>query len=97
MSPDAKPGDDAAVGTSHYEHLRGRMLAGGAASGGFGLVVLIREGVAAWLAHAAASPVAITKIKDPITVSPIVSDDIHADVVSVLANMAMAISPQVHA
>ena len=96
MISGAKAGDGAAL--AHYEHLRGHVLAGGTAHGGFGLVVLIREGVAAWLAHAAASPVTKTDVKDPIAITPIVSDDLHADVISVLANMAMAISPQqVHA
>ncbi len=95
MIPEATPGDGPIVATTRYERLRGHVL-GGTATGGFGMVVLMREGVAAWLAHATALPVAITHLKDPIA-TPLVPDDIHADVVRVLANMAMAISPEVQA
>jgi hypothetical protein len=56
----------------------------------------MREGVAAWIAHAATTPVAITHAKDPVATTPIVSDDIHADMICVLANMAMSIPEKVH-
>ena len=79
-----------------YEQLRAHVLEGTTA-GVFGLIVLMREGVAAWLAHAAAPPsTAITHAKNPLAATPIVSDDIHADLICVLANMAMAIPPEVH-
>jgi hypothetical protein len=57
---------------------------------------LMREGVAAWIAHAATTPAAITHTKDPVAAMPIVSDDIHADMICVLANMAMAIPEEGH-
>ena len=93
---EAKAGDEVAVATSRYERLRGEILAG-TKGGGLGLIVLMREGVAAWLAQTPTSSTTITSIKDPIAVPPIVLGDIHADVIGVLATMAMAISPEVHA
>ena len=78
-----------------YEQLRAHVVEGTTA-GVFGLIVLMREGVAAW-SHAQAPPMAISHIKDSIAATPIVSDDIHADMICVLANMAMAIPPEVHA
>ena len=79
-----------------YEQLRGHMLEGATTGGRFALVILMREGVAAWIAHAATTPVVITHAKDPVAATPIVSDDIHADMICVLANMAMAIPEEVH-
>jgi hypothetical protein len=58
---------------------------------------LLRDGVAAWLAHATAPPVVTTYAKAPITATSIALDDVHADLICVLANMAMAMSPEVHA
>ena len=78
-----------------YERLRDQMLEGTTA-GVFGLVVLMRGGVAAWLTGATTPAVAVTHAKDPLAATPLVSLDIHADMVSVLANMAMAISAEVH-
>jgi hypothetical protein len=92
----AKPVDDAAVATTQYESLRGEALAG-TKPRGLGLIVLMREGVAAWLAQTSTPSTTITSLKNSIAVPPIVPGDIHADVICVLANMAMAISPEVHA
>jgi len=69
------------------------VLEGTSAGGHFGLVILLREGVAAWMAHASAFPVARTaptKAARPMPAS-VISDEIHTDMVAVLANMAMAI------
>ena len=97
MISKATPGDDPSVATTHYERLRGHVLGDRTATGSFGLVVLLRDGVAAWLAHATAPPVVTTHAKAPITATPITLDDVHADLICVLANMAMAMSPEVHA
>jgi hypothetical protein len=94
LTSEPTPGDRGSAATT-YEQLRDHVLEGTTA-GVFGLIVLMREGVAAWLVHAAPPPVAITHAKDPLATTPIVSDDIHADMICVLANMAMAISPEVH-
>jgi hypothetical protein len=78
-----------------YERLRDHVLEG-TTTGVFGLVVLMRGGVAAWLTGAATPAVAVTHAKDPLAATPLVSHDLHADMVSVLANMAMATSTEVH-
>jgi hypothetical protein len=91
-----KAGDEAAIATARYERLRGEVLAG-IKGGGLGLIVLMREGVAAWLAQTPTRSTTITSIKDSIAVPPIVPGDVHADMIRVLATMAMAISPEVHA
>ena len=93
MTSEPTAGDRGSA-TTTYEQLRDHVLEGTTA-GVFGLIVLMREGVAAWLARAA-PPSAITHVKDPLFATPIVSDDIHADMICVLANIAMAISPEVH-
>lgn len=62
----------------------------------FGLVVLMREGLAAWLAHATAPRVAVTHAKEPLAATSTVSDALHTDMVNVLATMAMAIFTEVH-
>jgi hypothetical protein len=49
------------------------------------------------LAHATAPPVVTAHAKAPITATPIALDDVHCDLICVLANMAMAMSPEVHA
>ena len=97
LSSEAIPGDSPSVTTTHYERLRRHVLGDATATGGFGLVVLIREGVAAWLGHATAQPVALTHTKDQAVPTQMVPDDLHADVICVLANMAMASCPEVHA
>lgn len=94
---EARRGEDATVATTHYERLRADVIAGNKTSG-LGLVVLVREGVAAWLAlPSPPTPSTFTALTESIAVSPIVSDDIQAEVICVLANMAMAISTEVHA
>jgi hypothetical protein len=43
-----------------YEQLRSDVLEGASTGRHFGLVILLREGVAAWMAHASARPATIT-------------------------------------
>jgi hypothetical protein len=82
-------GDDAPAQVA-YEALRGRAIAG-AVSGGFGLVVLRREGLAAWVARRSTDADPITAVpSDPHGAGvPRVSDDVHAGRVRVLASMAL--------
>jgi hypothetical protein len=74
-----------------YERLRSRALEGGAEGGHFGLVILLREGVAAWMGHAATQPPTVTRVpaKDACTAVPPIPDALRADVAIVLANMVM--------
>ena len=76
-----------------YEQLRSDVLEGGSAGGHFGLVVLLREGLAAWMARGLAQPGSPTRasVKQRPGTMAIVSDEIHGAMVDVLASMAMAI------
>jgi hypothetical protein len=55
---------------------------------GFGLVVLRREGIAAWMARGSARSAPVAPDRD--AAAPAGSDEIHAGVVRVLASMALA-------
>jgi hypothetical protein len=74
-----------------YEELRRRVLAGATFGGHFGLVLLLREGLAAWVARGSAdsAPVEPAAETDRRVAAPIVGDEIHAAVVRVLASMAL--------
>jgi hypothetical protein len=74
-----------------YEALRHRVLTGAAFGGAGGLVVLLRDGLAAWMADGAAGATAVEAVgPERRGAAPIVSDEIHAAVVRVLANIALA-------
>jgi hypothetical protein len=90
-SPEATGGSGTAV--ADYEELRWRVLAGaGACDCDRGQIFLLRGGIVAWMAHGTTS----TSTTNPTTdrqsdvTAPIHSDEIHADMVRVLANMALA-------
>jgi hypothetical protein len=89
VAPAAAPGPDRFRVT--YEELRGRVLAGAPFGGAFGLVLLLREGLAAWMAGGSAGsvPVAPAVELDRRAAASLVSDEIHAAVVRVLASMAL--------
>jgi hypothetical protein len=59
--------------------------------GHFGLVILLREGVAAWMTHAKSSrpPALPTMLEDRPSVTALIAGDVHADMARVLANMVM--------
>jgi len=71
-----------------YEALRTHVMTGSIAGGHSGLVVLLRQGVAAWMARPAAYSAPVRPALRPPT--PCLSDEIHAGLVRVLASMAMA-------
>ncbi len=73
-----------------YEALRGLVIAG-AVSGRLGLVVVRREGLAAWMTRRSpeADPVtAVPSAPDGAGI-PRVSDDVHLGLIRVLASMAL--------
>lgn len=74
-----------------YEELRGLAIAGAAFGGGLGLVVLLREGLAAWVARRStgSDPVKAAVPSDHRVGVPPVSDDVHAGLVRVLASIAL--------
>jgi hypothetical protein len=76
---------------SDYERLRSRVLEGAVSDGHFGLVILLREGVAAWMTHASARPATVmrTYAEDRPSASTRIADNVHADMIVVLASMVM--------
>lgn len=79
---------DADASATAYEALRTHVLTGSTAGSHAGLVVLLRQGVAAWMARrsACSSPAPAAAR----TATPLVGDEIHAAIVRVLASMALA-------
>jgi hypothetical protein len=85
VAPATPHGHDTFVAA--YEALRRRVCAG-ASCGSLGLVLLLREGLAAWMAHGAACSAPVEPERR--VAAPIMSnDEIDATVVRVLANMAL--------
>ena len=74
-----------------YEALRRSVLGDAPVGGSGGLVLLLREGIAGWMARGAAcsAPVVPTGNRDRRTAAPLVSSEIHAAVVRVLVSMAL--------
>ena len=86
--------EDAQASVRAYEALRSHVLCG--AGSHVGLLVLLRQGVAAWIARRLAcsgpAPAAV-----PIaarTTTRIKGEEIHAAIVRVLASMALAAQPE---
>jgi hypothetical protein len=76
-----------------YEELRNHVLSGSSSSSSHsGLVLLRRQGVAAWVAQRSvcADSVQPAAVPDPHAAAPLPSDELHAGIVRVLANMALA-------
>ena len=74
-----------------YENLRRLVLAGAAFTHHFGLVLLLREGLVAWMSRCATSahlsePAVAAQ---PPAAAPNVFDEIHASVVHVLVGMVL--------
>jgi hypothetical protein len=82
-----------------YEVLRNHVLTSASASAGghAGLVVLLRQGLAAWMARRFAcvdpAPIA-TRTSTPCTSTSLLSGAIHADIVRVLASMVLPPQPE---
>jgi hypothetical protein len=76
--------------TMQYEQLRSPVP--DTTGGRFGLVVLLREGVAAWMAAPSARPVAAagSANRNASVTERGLPTGTHADMIQVLANMAMA-------
>ena len=74
-----------------YEELRGFAIAG-ATSGGLGLVILLREGVATWMVRRGdgVDAAGIAPPPDRWAGGPGIADEVHAGVVRVLASMVLA-------
>jgi hypothetical protein len=82
-------GADGAIAA--YEELRSHMLAGSPSGGHFGLVLLLREGIAAWIERCAACWALAAKSATPdrTVPRPLLSEQLHGDMVRVLASIAL--------
>ena len=88
-SPTVMAGSDTSVAL--YEDLRRRVLVGAGACD-CGQIFLLRGGIVAWMAHGKTStaPPNPTTDRQSDATAPVLSDEIHAGMVRVLANMALA-------
>ena len=86
----AATGGDGFGGT--YEDLRRHVLKGAAVGGAGGLVLLLRDGLAAWMARGAAGSAPVERAGHPErgAAAPRVLDAIDAAVVRVLVSMALS-------
>jgi len=75
-----------------YEQLRNSVLEGGNPSGCGGLVILLREGIAAWMVHASTRPatIAVPGAESRHAPAPDLANSVDADLIAVLASMVMA-------
>jgi hypothetical protein len=81
-----RPDGDDRFGTA-YEALRRSVLAGFPGGGPGGLVLLLREGLAAWMTRGAVSAAPVEAARRG--AAPVLANEIDASVVQVLANMAL--------
>lgn len=84
VSPATQSKSDLSVAA--YEQLRGRVLAG-KVFGHFGLILLLREGLAAWISRCL--PLPLEAAAQPRATAPNLPDPIHAGVVQFLAGMVL--------
>jgi len=90
ITPDP-PAGRADVAAAAYEELRSHVLSDSPRRGRFGLVLLLREGIASWIDRCVtcSAPVAASAAPDRAVSAPLVSQQLQADIVSVLASIAL--------
>ena len=76
-----------------YEQLRRHLLAGSPGGGRFGLAVLLREGVAAWIDLCCPVADSFTNTDETVT-PPTVPPQLHAGIVQILANIALTMTQE---
>ncbi len=79
-----------------YEHLRRHVLTVLPGGGRFGLAVLLREGVAAWMVHCAASPLPAAATGLDTVPCPAIAPPLHAGIVQILASIALNRIQEIH-
>ena len=72
-----------------YEELRSHMLAGSPGGSHFGMVVLLREGIAAWIERRSTCRGVAAQSATHSAPRPVLSDELHAEIVHVLADIAL--------
>ncbi len=91
MTVPETPRDGGDPSQSAYEELRGLAVAGAGAGGRLGVVILLREGLAAWLAQRRIGADAIEIAPHPHRRAggPAISEEVHRGLVRVLASMVL--------
>jgi hypothetical protein len=80
---------------SAYEALRAQVLTGVSSGSHGGLIVLLRKGMAAWMARRS---IRVASIRPATYVAtPVIDGDLHAAIVQALANVALACQNEVSA
>ena len=88
-------GADAAAA---YEHLRRAVLQGSPHGGHVGVILLLREGVTAWIDRGGTgvTPEATSTNVDRVVAIPAFSQTLHDGIVDVLVNIALTTREEVH-
>ena len=98
ISPATTSREDNNAFVTAYEELRLHAITRSTGVRHFGLVLLLREGVAAWMARCSACAAARTPAADRTrSAAPILREELKANLVGVLASMAMATRQEMHA
>ena len=79
-----------------YEQLRCHVLAVSPGGGCFSLSVLLREGVAAWIGHCAASPRPASRLGLDTVPCSAIAPPLHAGIVQILATIALNRIQEIH-
>jgi len=88
IDPDAPAsGEDGTVAA--YEEVRAHILVGSPGGQHFGLVVLLREGIAAWIERRATCWGPASATPDRAGRPPLLSEQLHAEIVRVLVSIAL--------
>ncbi len=90
---------DANAFVDTYEELRSDMLSDSPSGSHFGLILLMRQGIAAWMDRRAAcsAPAKTVAVARRSEAAPLISDELHAGMARVLACMAMADRKEINA
>jgi hypothetical protein len=80
-----------------YEQLRRQVLTASPGGGCFGLSVLLREGIAAWIERCAATPLPASPTELSAVTCSTITPPLHAGVVQILASIALTrIQQEIH-
>ena len=93
----AVPQQDAPTHVARYEELRRHAVERQILAGRLGLAVLLRQGLAAWVEQWSEMPAATPAPSARISSASPLPDDASADVINVLAAMALGQMQAVHA
>lgn len=93
----AAPHQNASAHVARYEELRRHTVERQILAGRFGLAVLLRQGLAAWVDQWSKMPAPMPAPSSELSRRSPLPDDTSADVINVLAAMALGHMQEVHA